>query len=130
MAVAIAMCTSASVALAQADSAHGTPSAIRLLVLNGTHRPGFAARVSAMLSSRGFVALRLPSQYVANAPYMTYATQIYVDRATPGAVVQTRRFLRGPTVVRAITRQIRTLAALADHPTLIIVLGKSFQGVR
>jgi hypothetical protein len=133
VAVAIAVATGASLGLGHADAAQGAPRGVHLLVLNGTHRPGLAAQVSEMLANRGFVTLQLPRRYLADAPHTTYATQLYVDKLQPGysrAVVQTRHLFRGHTIVRAFTKPIRILAQLADHPTLVIVLGSSFQGLR
>lgn len=109
------------------------PGQIRVLVLNGTHRPGLAARVAATLAKKGFRVQQLARPWVANAPAHVAVTTVYFDpgqsKARGAAAVLRDRF--GPrTTVRASTKSIGRLADRAGRPLLIVVLGSGFRGVK
>ena len=131
---AVALGWSAAACWARPAVGHSAPSgAIRILVLNGTHRPGLAAVVTDRLSTRGFTALQLPAPQVANAPYPSRVTVVYFDPARPRAETDaraTRRTVLGPTRIAPLSERIRAMAALVRHPTLVLVIGTSFRGLR
>lgn len=120
-------------ALAQPQATHSiTPGQIRVLVLNGTQRPGLAARTSAALAKRGFAIQTLSRPWIANAPEPVFRTEIYFDPAQPRARVAAERLQRsiGPrSAIRAITKPIARLAVHAGRPLVVIVLGGAFRGL-
>jgi hypothetical protein len=109
------------------------PGQIRVLVLNGTHRAGLAARVTATLAKQGFRMQQLARPWVANAPARVTVTTVYFDprqsTARSAAAVMRDRF--GPrTAVRASTKSIGRLADHAGRPLLIVVLGSTFRRIK
>ena len=108
------------------------PDQIRTLVLNGTHRLGLAARVSATLAKRGFRVQRLAKPWVANAPAPVSLTTVYFDasqsKARAAAAILRDR-LQPTAVVHASTKSIDRLSSHAGRPLLVVVLGSSFRGV-
>jgi hypothetical protein len=105
---------------------------ITTVVLNGTHRPGLASRVSRMLASFGIATRRLHQGWVANAPQLTRLTTIYVDPRQSDASAAARRlrhlFGRGIRV-ESMPPQIRRYADRAGRPLTVIVIGSSFRGL-
>ncbi len=109
------------------------PAQIRALVLNGTHRVGLAARVTATLARRGFRMQQLTKPWIANAPAPVGVTTVYFDPGQPdarAAAAVLRDRLEPRAVVRASTPRIDRLADHGGRPLLIVVLGSSFRGVK
>jgi hypothetical protein len=132
VAVVVLVCAS-SFARAEAGAApQMRPGQIRVLVLNGTHRAGLAARVTATLAKQRFRVQQLARPWVANAPARVTVTTVYFDSRQPKAraAAAVMRDLFGPrTAVRPSTRSIGRLADHAGRPLLIVVLGSAFRGV-
>jgi len=133
LAVVLGLVTAASGSvLAQSPAGHAiNPSQVGVLVLNGTHRPGLAARTSAALARRGFAVATLDSPWIANAPATVGVTQIYFDATRPTARLTAERLrqaLRQRSVIRHLTGPIARLAAHAGRPPVVVVLGTSFAG--
>jgi hypothetical protein len=107
------------------------PGQIRLIVLNGTHRPGLGREVSLKLARRGYAVEQLHS-LVPNAPRREVRTQIYFDssQATSLAAAKQMRRVFGPrSQIRTMDRLIERQARDANRPLVAIVLGSSFRGL-
>jgi hypothetical protein len=105
---------------------------ITTLVLNGTHRPGLASRVSRKLASFGISTRRLRGGWVANAPRLARLTTIYVDRRQRGALAaaeRLRHLLDRGIGVKSMTPEIRRYADRAGRPLTVIVIGTSYRGL-
>lgn len=105
---------------------------VRVLVLNGTHRPGLASRTSVALATRGFAVARLAPPWVANAPAISESTTIYYDPSQTRARAAATRLsaLFRAKAPRPETRTISRLALHAGRPKTVIVLGLNFRGLR
>lgn len=110
----------------------GSSTQITTLVLNGTHRPGLARRVSRRLVSLGIATQSLQGGWVANAPRLTRRTTIFVDLRQRDASRAARRlrdlFGRGAEV-KPMPPEIRRYAERAGRPMTVIVVGSSYRGL-
>jgi LCP family protein required for cell wall assembly len=103
------------------------PQETTVTVLNGNDVAGSAATASALLAQRGYITLLPPGNAEANAPALTFPSQIYFDSAQKGAkeaAVALEKLVE-PADVKPLPRD-PALRALDPGAMLLFVTGQTF----
>ena len=107
------------------------PSQISTLVLNAGTVPGRASNTSYLLGQLGYRTKTLPPSLPANAPGVTFDTNIYYDPVQPRAkraAAKLRALFGAHARVAALSPAVAPYAKAADNPLTVVAVGTSFDG--